>query len=180
MATSQAGGNPGVTSGDAVDEMAHVDGDDDYDGVPEPTGQAFNAFDASTWDITPTAVPWYETKQAMTTAAVAAVAAVTLVVSVVLLAVRGPSTVDEPTLVEKSSTASSPAPSTPLATAINTPPPPPPPPPPGPPPPAAPPAYVPVSRPSGSSQRQAPPTARVERTSVTPRPGPVVRATPAP
>jgi hypothetical protein len=146
----------------------------------EPAEGAFNAFDASTWDIDPTPVAWYETKQTMATTVVAAVAVVTLVVSAVLLAFRGSSSADEPALIDKPTTATSAAPRAIPVTAAVTPPPPPPP---GPPPPAspAPPAYVPAyTRPSNDSQRQAPPTVRVERTSIAPRPGPVIRATPAP
>src|ERR1700761_8219866 len=99
MATSHTGGDPDVTTADEVGEVERVDATDDvgdvihdeehldlswHDDVPEPPGQRFDAFDASTWDINPAVVPWYETKQAMTTTAIVAVAAVTLVVSGVL------------------------------------------------------------------------------------------------
>ena len=169
-----------VDEEDPPEPQWHDDGDLDVDPTStEPADGAFDAFDASTWDINPTTVAWYETKQAMVTTAVAAVAVVTLVVSVVLLAVRGSSSANEPALVDNPSTATSAAPRATPVTATVTPPPPPPPGPP-PPPSPAPPAYAPgYTRPDGNSPRQAVPTVRVERTSIAPRPGPVVRATPA-
>jgi hypothetical protein len=193
-ASSRAGRDPDSTWDDTVEHaedvfddekqlepQRHDDADLDVDPTStEPADGAFNAFDASTWDINPTTVAWYETKQAMATTVVAAVAVVALVVSVVLLAVRGSSSANEPAPVDNPSTATSAAPhATPVTASVT----PPPPPPPGPPPPPspAPPAYVPMyTRPDGNSPRQAMPTVRVERTSIAPRPGPVIRATPAP
>jgi hypothetical protein len=175
MASSQSGGDPDSVRDDVVDVDPAVLDDGQppdlqwYDhGDPlatDPTGTPFDAFDASTWDISPTAVPWYATRQAKATTAVAAVAAATLVVSVVLLVVRG-SPVDAPALIDNSTTASSPAQTAPVETVAVAPPPVVPPPPPAAPPP---PAYVPViARPTSKPEQQAPPTVQVSRNSIAP------------
>jgi len=175
---------------DGVDEWAGVDGVDEWGGLdedeldlqwhdddpeydPESTGtesatpqDRFNAFDSSTWDIGPPTVPWYATKQAVATTAAASVALVVLVVSVVLLAVRGTPTADEPALVQSPSTVSSPASTAPVETVAVAPPPVPLPPPPPPVASPAPPAYVPVGvRPSTKPEKQPPPTANVSHSS---------------
>jgi hypothetical protein len=186
MASSQAGGDPDFTRDDVVDVVDVDDAQDGavdevvgydegqldpqwYGGHPIDGEPAFNAFDATTWDINPTAVPWYETRQAMVTSAVVAAAAATLVVSVVLLVVRGPSD-HEPALIDNSSTASTPAQTAAPATVAVAPPPVEVPPPPAPPPPP-PPAYVPVfNRPANKPEQQAPPTVQVSRNSIAPPP----------
>ncbi|BDX29647.1 hypothetical protein TUM20985_01940 [Mycobacterium antarcticum] len=96
----------------------------------ERTVDAFNAFDASTWNFKPMPTPWYRTGKSLAVLVVVSLAAITLVVSGVLLAFRGPSN-DEPVPTRDTSTA--PTPSTAPSTTRNVPLPPPPPPPPPPP-----------------------------------------------
>jgi hypothetical protein len=110
----------------------HDSGDNLRRNNGEPDDGHFDAFKADTWNFTPPPIPWYRGTQAMTAVVAAAAALVAIVVSGVLLVFRGSnSTVDHPTPVSQTetATATSAAPTT-VDSRVELPPPAPPPPPP--------------------------------------------------
>lgn len=159
------------TEADLADVGTDTEFDDEADVRAGTEADSFDAFDSTTWNFNLTPVPWYRTRRAAVVLGAAAVAAAAIVVSLVLLAVRNPSSgVDRaPTTVQTtaSSPTASPAPPPPSPQETGVPPVPPAPPPP---PPGAPPEPVPPPEPAAPPQDQSPVYQPTQRPTPTKRP----------
>ena len=91
---------------------------------PEPSGDRFDAFNASTWNFKPAPPPWYDSPQAKVAIGAVSLAAVAMVVSIVLLLFQGSDDDNQPVPATTTTT------TTTTKASSEVPPPPPPPPPP--------------------------------------------------